>query len=115
MATYIVDNQKLDMSDNEWVLYQKIVASYTNQYQRGQDLFIDLFQSDDNGIIVFLKPPSKRHTSLEIFLFLVALQQQQHLRVMYALVQDACDQMREKIEETLSKPKQTKQTKKKDV
>jgi hypothetical protein len=95
----IIDNQKLDMSDSEWTMYQKIVDSYTTPYQRGEDLFIDLFQSNDDGIIVVLKPPSKRHTSMEVFFYLVALQQQQHLRVMYALVEDVCEQMRNKMSE----------------
>ena len=105
MTIHIVDNKKLDMSDNEWALYEKIVASYTDQYQRGQDLFIDLFESDDNGVIMQLMPPSKRHTSLEVFLFLMSLQQQQHLRVMYSMVQDAYGQMKTKIDETLAATK----------
>lgn len=107
MTIRIVDNQKLEMSDEEWALYQKIVASYTTQYQNGQDLFIDLFESNDNGIIILLKSPSKRHTSFEVFLFLIALMNHQHLRVMYAMVEDACAQMKNKMIEIeeLSKKK----------
>ena len=50
-------------------MYKKIVTSYTTTTNKGEDLFIDLFETDENGIIVFLKPPSKRQTSFEVFLF----------------------------------------------
>lgn len=84
---------------DEWLLYQKIVKSYTTLTNKGEDLFIDLFEVDDNGIIIFLKPPSKRQTSFEVFLFLMCLQQQQHIRLMYDQVGDICSQMKIKMEE----------------
>jgi hypothetical protein len=80
-------------------MYQKIVKSYTSLTNRGEDLFIDLFESDDNGIIMFLKPPSKRQTSLEVFLFLMSLMQHQHLRLMQKQVDDLCVQVREKLQD----------------
>ncbi len=71
------------MTDDEWDMYQKIVQSYTDVTGKGEDLFMDLFEANDDGIIIFLKPPSKRRTSLEVFLFLMALMQHQHLRLMH--------------------------------
>lgn len=97
MTIRVVDNKKVDMTEDEYSLYQKIVKSYTSLTNKGEDLFIDLFESDDKGIIVFLKPPSKRMTSFEVFLFLMSLQQQQHIRLMYAQVDDICAQVREKL------------------
>lgn len=76
----IVDNKKVDMTHDEYALYEKIVRAYTSETNKGEDFFYDLFESDDNGIIVFLKPPSTRRTSFEIFMFLMAIQQQQYLR-----------------------------------
>jgi hypothetical protein len=99
MGLQIIDNKKLDMTSDEWVMYQKIVKSYTSLTNRGEDLFIDLFESDDNGIIMFLKPPSKRQTSLEVFLFLMSLMQHQHLRLMQKQVDDLCVQVREKLQD----------------
>jgi|SRR5271166_2859715 len=90
----VVDNKKLDMTDDEWGMYQKIVASYTTVGSKGEDLFIDLFETNADGIITFLKPPSKRHTSLEIFLFLMALMQHQHLRLMHAQVDEIVGQLK---------------------
>lgn len=94
MPIKIVDNKKLEMTDSEWTMYQKIVKSYTTNFNKGEDLFIDLFETNEEGIIVFLKPPSKRQTSLEIFLFLMALMQHQHLRLMHKQVDDVIAEMK---------------------
>lgn len=85
------------MTDDEWTMYSKIVQSYTNLTNKGEDLFIDLFETDDYGIIRFLKPPSKRQTSFEVFLFLMSVFQHQHLRLMHAQVDDICMQLAEKM------------------
>jgi hypothetical protein len=94
MAIKIIDNKKVDMSHDEWAMYQKIVKSYTDLTGKGEDLFIDLFESDEAGTIIFLKPPAKRRTSLEVFLFLMALMQHQHLRLMHQQVSDAIADMK---------------------
>jgi hypothetical protein len=96
MTIKIVDNKKVDMTEDEWNMYQKIVASYATISNKGEDLFIDLFESNDQGIITFLKPPSKRHTSLEVFLFLMALMQHQHLRLMHAQVDEVVEELKKK-------------------
>lgn len=93
----IIDNKRVDMTADEHQMYQKIVHSYTTQFVKGEDLFVDLFETDDQGIIIFLKPPSKRHTSFEIFLFLMALMQHQHLRIVRQQVDDLCKEVREKL------------------
>lgn len=92
----IIDNKKVEMTSDEHVMYMKIVKSYTTPTNKGEDLFIDLFETDDNGIILFLKPPSKRQTSFEIFLFLMALMQHQHLRIMRQQVDDLAEEMKQK-------------------
>jgi len=99
MSIRIIDNKKVDLTEEEWSLYQKIVKSYTTTTNKGEDLFIDLFESNDQGILVFLKPPSKRHTSLEIFLFLMSIFQHQHLRLMHDRVSDIKQQMIDKLKE----------------
>lgn len=107
MSIRIVDCKKLDMTDDEYAIFEKIVKSYTTMpTMNGRDLFIDLFESDDKGIIMFLKPPSKRQTTFEVFLFLISLQQHQHLRLMHEEVADIASQMKAKIleiDEKLSK------------
>lgn len=99
MAMRIVDNKKLDMTNDEYELYQKIVKSYTTNSNKGADLFIGLFHSDDKGIIQFLIPPNQHQTSLECYLFLMSLMQNQHLRILYDEVEYMCSQMKEKMQE----------------
>ncbi len=96
MGIRVVDNKKLDMTDDEWTMYQQIIKSYTTISNKGEDLFMELFETDDEGIIVFLRPPSKRQTSLQVFLFLMALMQHQHLRSMRKQVTEAIAEMKKK-------------------
>lgn len=97
MTLRVVTNKRVDMIDEEWDMYQKIVKSYTTITNKGEDLFIDLFETDGAGVITFLRPPSARRTTLEIFLFLMALMQNQHLRRMQDQIDDMCKQVKEKI------------------
>ena len=97
MSMRIIDNKKVDLTDDEWTMYSNIVKSYTTATNKGEDLFIDLFETDSDGIIKYLKPPSKFRTSFEVFLFLMSIRQHQHLRVMYQKVDDVCDQLKEKF------------------
>lgn len=99
---YIIDHKKIDLTTDEWNMYQQIVDSYTKApYQKGEDYFIDLFETDSEGIIIFLKPPSQRQTSLEIFLFLMCVMQHQHIRLMYKQIEDLSKQLTDKIENSL--------------
>lgn len=99
MPMVIIDNKKVDLTQDEYDMYTKIVKSYTTISNRGEDLFIDLFESDENGIIIFLKPPSRRQTSFEVFLFLMSIFQNQHLRLIYKEVDSVCSQMKDKMNE----------------
>jgi hypothetical protein len=99
MTIRVVDHKKLDMTEDEFAIYQKIVKSYTTSTNKGEDLFTDLFEVDGRGIIIFLKPPSVRRTSFEVWLFLMSLMQNQHLRQIYLQVEDIANQMKEKLKE----------------
>jgi len=98
MSMRIIDNKKIDLTDDEWTMYENIVKSYTTATNKGEDLFIDLFETGPDGIIVYLKPPSKFRTSFEVFLYLMSIMQHQHLRQMYKKVDDVCAQMKQKID-----------------
>ncbi len=100
MSIKVINNKKVEMTEDEWIMYQKIVKSYTTGTNKGEDLFIDLFETNDNGIIIFLKPPSKFRTSFEVFLFLMSLMQHQHLRMMHDQVDDLSRQIKEKLKES---------------
>ena len=93
----IIDNKKIEMTQNEWDLYSEICRSYDRPSFKGEELFRDLFESDDNGIIIFLRPPSNRHISMEVFMFMSIIMTHQHLRLMHNQVDNLCDELRGKV------------------
>lgn len=99
MSFYIIDNQKVSLTPDEHKIYEDIVKSYSINGFNGEDLFCDLIETDEQGIIVFLKPPSKRQTSFEVFLFLMSVMQNQHIRAMYDRIDDCCAQLKQKMQE----------------
>lgn len=99
MSIRVVDYKKLEMSEEEWNLYTTICRSYDRPNSKGEDLFKDLFESNNDGIITLIKPPSKGYTSMEVFLFITSIFIQQNLRVMHAQVDQACAYLRAKADE----------------
>lgn len=98
MPLKIIDKKRVDLTEDEWTQYQKIITAYTIvPYQKGEDFFIDLFEVDESGVIIFLKPPSQRKVSLEIFLFVMSLMVQQHLRKSTEHFNELCKRLEDKI------------------
>lgn len=86
------------MTEDEWNMYRDICRSYDRPNFKGEELFRDLFETDDNGVVIFLKPPSNRHTSMEIFLFISAIMQHQHIRMMHKKVDELCKTLKQDVE-----------------
>lgn len=99
----IIDNKKIDLTNSEYKMYKNIANSYTRDNMNGEDLFHDLFETNDSGLIVYLKPPSKRQTSFEVFLFLMTIFQHQHMREMYSELEDFKNKLKEDVLKLLSK------------
>jgi hypothetical protein len=100
----VIDNKKIDLTNDEWDLYQQICKSYDVERRgvRGKDLFIDLFETDENGIIIFLKPPQS-YTSMEVYMFLVGIMVHQHLGVASSYIDKVAIKLDGKIKEIDSK------------
>ena len=81
MTLRIIDSKRIDLTDAEWALYQEICKSYDDDraHRKGQDMFVGLFETDKNGIIIFLRPPTKKYSSMEVYMFLVGIMVHQHL------------------------------------
>lgn len=108
MPLKIIDNKAVDLTDIEWQMYQDLCASYDSPpSQRGKDLFVDLFEVDGEGNILFLKPP-KRQTSFEIMFFVMSILQAQQLR----RAQNRVDELCAKVEAKLSEISKTSKSKK---
>jgi hypothetical protein len=76
----IIDNKKIDLTESEHQLYQEICKAYDTTTFQGKDLFKGLFETNDDGVIIFLKPSNKPYASMEVFLFLISVMVHQHLR-----------------------------------
>lgn len=75
----IIDNKRIDLTDSEFQLYQEISKSYDRPNFEGKDLFKGLFETDKNGRIIFLRPPTSKFSSMEVYMFLINIMVHQHL------------------------------------
>lgn len=97
MAKRIIDNKQVDLTDSEFAMYQKICRSYDGPHTKGEDYFKDLFETDGNGTIIFVKPPTKMYSSMEIYLYLISIMNNQHLRINYEQVQLFVEEAKEQL------------------
>ena len=79
MTLRIIDNKRISLTDAEWNLYLEMCKRYDSAHRKGKDLFIDLFETDKSGIIIFLKPPTRKYSCMEVFMFLVGIMVHQYL------------------------------------
>ena len=91
----IIDNKKVFMINDEYTMYKNICRSYDRPNFRGEELFKGHFEVNENGIIVFVRPPATKYSSLEVYCFLVSIMTNQHMRLMHqqveAFVKEASD------------------------
>jgi hypothetical protein len=90
----IIDNKRIDLTEDEYKLYQSICVGY----DQGKNLFVDLFETDEQGCIIMLKPP-KSFFSMEVVIFLQNIMLHQHLRRIYQDHNAAIDQVKALIAE----------------
>lgn len=102
MSIRIIDNKKIDLTEDEFQFYQELCRSYDRPNAKGSDLFMGLFETDDKGIIVFIKPPSVRYTSMEVFCFVCALYQHQHIRLIQTHCEKVCADLTQKVNEAIA-------------
>ncbi len=77
---HIIDNKKVSMTSDEWQMYQSICKTYDEPpHQQGKDFFFNLFESDEQGMITYLRPPT-RTCSYEVFLFVMSVMVHQRMR-----------------------------------
>jgi hypothetical protein len=92
----IIDNKKIDLTDDEFRLYEEICRAYDRPHFKGKDLFKGLFETDKDGIIIFVRPPTG-FTSMEVFLFIESIFCHQHVRQMYKVADSIHSQLKEKV------------------
>lgn len=97
---YIVHNKKLSMTPQEYESFDNICKSYDRPNFKGIDLFKGLFETDKDGNITLIKAPSQQ-TSMEVFLFVCALYEQQGRRMLEAREEERLNFLTQKFEEKL--------------
>jgi|1_EtaG_2_1085319.scaffolds.fasta_scaffold02971_7 hypothetical protein len=80
----IIDSKKIRLTNDEWVFYEKLCRAYDDTHRKGSDFFREHFETNSEGIIVFVRPPHNKFSSLEIYCFLVSIMHNQHLRLVHA-------------------------------
>lgn len=96
----IIHNKKLSMTDEEFKAYTNICRSYDRPNFKGDDLFQGLFETDKYGNITIINSPTKQ-TSFEVFLFVVALYEQQGRRILEAVEMQKLDELSKKFEQRM--------------
>ena len=95
----IIDNKRIDLTPQELALYQEICTYYDQEKLsvEGKDLFKGLFETDKNGIIIFLRPPRDKFSSMEVYMFLVSVMVHQHVGVACEHVDNLIKTLNDKI------------------
>lgn len=86
------------MTDAQYKAYQETCRSYDRPNFKGEDIFKGLFNTDDDGLITFLRPPNTSFTSLEAYLFVCSIFQHQQAE----LYKQNVDALVEKYEKKLA-------------
>lgn len=79
----IIDNKRVDLTNDEFSMYEQICRSYDRPNFKGEYLFESHFETNGEGIITFVKPPTKQYSTLEVFCFLISVMVNQHLRLVH--------------------------------
>lgn len=99
----IVDNKKMLLTNDEYSLYENICKGYDRPNFNGKDLFQDHFEVNNDGVIIFVKPPHKKYSSLEVYTFLVSIMVNQQLRISReqnnTFIKEATNLFKEKLQE----------------
>lgn len=93
----IIDRKSVDLTDDEWNLYQALCESYTRPNFDGKNMFEGLLVTNDDGIIINVLPPTKNYSSMEIYLFCVSVMHNQHLRLMHEQVTTFCREAKDHL------------------
>jgi hypothetical protein len=99
----IIDHKKVLITDDEYSFYDEICKGYDKPNFKGSDLFQDHFEVNDEGIIIFVKPPHKKYSSMEVFTFLISIMVNQQLRIsqnqIKSLISEASLKYQEQLKE----------------
>lgn len=76
----VVDYKQVDMTDEEYEEYKRLLDAFTYGTYSGKDQFRDMFEVDNDGCITLVKTPVGRQIGWGIIFFLQNLMINQRLR-----------------------------------
>ena len=71
--------QKVEITDLEYDYYKKIIKQYTDDKQKGEDYFMDLFDTNNDGIVTIIHP--NKSVPWAILFFVQNLMINQNIRI----------------------------------
>lgn len=80
MTLRVIDYKQVDMTDEEFEYYEKLVQEFTSGTYSGKDQFRDVFEVDGDGCITFIHPPIKKQIAWAVLFFIQNLMINQRLR-----------------------------------
>lgn len=87
----VIDHKGVDMTDEEFEYYTKLVHEFTYGNNNGKDQFHDMFDVDGDGCISFVRPPLKKEVGWAVIVFLQNLMINQRLRRMEVKIKEILD------------------------
>lgn len=109
MTKRVISNKFIDLNDQEYQTYQKIIEGYDPKFH-AETFFDGLFESDNNGMILFVQPPSKKQFTMECYMFLISVMHSQHLRQFRKVIDDEILFLNKKVNDAIEKISATKPT-----
>jgi hypothetical protein len=97
MTSRVIDFKYVDMTDEEYEYYQRLVAEFTYGNYLGKDQFHDIFDVDEEGCITFIRPPLKKQVAWAVIVFLQNLMANQHSRRMEREINQRLEHMEKRI------------------
>ena len=82
VAKYIINFKSVEMNEEEHKYYEELVKSFSTPEKSGKNYFRDLFDVDEDGCIMFIRPPLKMEVPWAVLVFLQNLMINQRLRRM---------------------------------
>lgn len=106
MTFRVIDNKKVDMTDDEYNEYIKICRAYDKPFCKGEELFRGLFETNDDGMIIYIKSLGNRQFTFEVIFFIMNLMQNQWLRAMAVKVNNKLAEIEQRMAAIEKKSKQ---------
>lgn len=98
----VIDYKKIDMSNDEWIYYQKLIKTFSTNDSSGSQYFHDLFDADDDGYIYMIHPPFGREIPWAVIMFLQNLMINQHERKRDRIFENKLQEFEDKIKEKIN-------------